>query len=431
MLVYIIAIGILVVVIRTVNSFSAGTLIKTGQSDQATLTTNRTPVQDPGGKEFCLGYAGNRELYIKIDDFKRFCFILGATGSGKTVTIRNIFDAFIAKGFPVVYVDGKPSSDVIDHLKQKSGENFIGFNCDGFLSYDFLTGQPTEITDKIMCLKENWDSDYYKGLAQNILQLAIKFLQESKQNITLHAIIRHLDIDYLESEIRKNKSGLHAELQNFVKVKKADLIGIYSHLHYFTNSDFGKYLDTTKSEKQFTLEEVIEQNKCVYFALPALQYPAFATAVGKIVVTDLKNTIYRTRKPVLIILDEYSVFAGIQSLNLVNQGREFGSHLVISMQSLSDLPFPYESILDNANMLITHRINSDTSAETVAGYFGTKSSSQITTKVSEVNSDFEGSIRKTREFIVHPDEIKTLQQGEIFLSIKDRKIVEKVKVLMN
>ncbi|MEN9549083.1 MAG: hypothetical protein RIR12_1674 [Bacteroidota bacterium] len=381
--------------------------------------------------EIFLGVNGTSKLYVEKSDFNKFCFILGATGSGKTVTIKTIFKYFAEAGFPIIYVDGKPSDEVVKYLSKYTKERFIGFNCDKHLSYDFLCGTPTEVTDKIMCLKDDWENDYYKGLAKNILQLAIKFLQERNGEMTLKNIVRHIDLDYLEDQVRKAKSPLLSELRIFVNIKKADLMGIYSHLLFFVNSDLGSSFDTINNPS-FSLEQVIQENKCVYFSIPALQYPEFASSVGKIVVNDIKNTIYRMKKKVLIVLDEYSVFAGEQSLNLINQGREFGSHLIVAMQSLTDLPFPAESLLTNANMLIAHRVNSDESAETLAGYFGTVKSIQLTSKISSRNVDsFEGSMRSTREFRVHPDDIKTLERGEAVISIKDKHVIEKVKICNN
>jgi DNA helicase HerA-like ATPase len=379
--------------------------------------------------EVLLGDCGNSKFYVDKNDFNRFCFILGATGSGKTVTIKRIFKSFSEANFPIIYVDGKPSDEIVEYLSKYSNEKFIGFNCHNQFAYNFLCGTPTELTDKIMCLKDEWENDYYKGLAKNILQLAIKFLQSKNGEMTLKNIVQHIDLDYLEEQIRKTKSPLISELRIFANVKKADLMGMYSHLSFFVNSDFGNSFDTVNNPS-FSLEQIISENKCVYFAIPALQYPEFASSVGKIVVNDIKNTIYRMKKKVLIVLDEYSVFAGEQSLNLINQGREFGSHLIVAMQSLTDLPFPAESLLTNANMLIAHRVNSDESAETLAGYFGTVKSVQLTSKISSRNIDsFEGSMRSTREFKVHPDDIKTLERGEAVVSIKDKRIIEKVKIL--
>lgn len=39
-----------------------------------------------------------------------------------------------------------------------------------------------------------------------------------------------------------------------------------------------------------------------------------------------------------------------------------------------------------------------------------------------------GSIRKTREFIFHPDDIKNLATGEAFVVSKDKNFYHKIKV---
>ena len=59
----------------------------------------------------------------------------------------------------------------------------------------------------------------------------------------------------------------------------------------------------------------------------------FSSFIGKVVINDIKSTIEKVRKPVLIIFDEFSVFAGSQVLNLINQGKNL-AHILLWVPNL-------------------------------------------------------------------------------------------------
>ena len=371
-----------------------------------------------------------KDYFLSKEDINKFCFVIGATGTGKTVTLRNIYKGFLEADFPIIYLDAKPSKKQIEFIvasAKEKGKEFLGFNCSTFSNYDFLsTGTPTEITEKLMCIKDEWSNDFYKNLASNYLQILIKFFVEEKIVITVRLLVSYLDPKKFMAEARKTKSPLLEKISNFSNVKKEDLLGLYNHLSYFSDSDLGQYFEET-NEKKIVLDEVVKQNKVVYFALPFMQYPEFSKGLGKLIINDIKGTLRRLEKPTLIIMDEYSVFAGEQVLGIVTQGREYGAHLIIGTQSIDNLPF-WEDLLANANVSISHRVNSSKTADEMAKYFSTKDSYQITRRVSEENDSLEGSFRKTKEFIVHPESLKKLEVGETYISVKSKNEIEKVKI---
>jgi conjugal transfer pilus assembly protein TraD len=149
------------------------------------------------------------------------------------------------------------------------------------------------------------------------------------------------------------------------------------------------------------------------------KFSASITKKIKAVIDRQKNA-----KPIFTLFDEFSVFAGNQVLNLINMGRGKGVHAILGTQGLADLKNVDEAferqVLNCANTVICHALNDQDSAETVAGWIGTKDVFDVTAQVNlnDISSKL-GSVKKNRGFIVHPDQIKQeLLPGEAFYVTK-------------
>src|SRR5262249_35680533 len=123
-------------------------------------------------------------------------------------------------------------------------------------------------------------------------------------------------------------------------------------------------------------------------------------------------------KKIFTIFDEFSVFAGEQVLNLVNMGRGKGVHAIFGTQGLADLDrvdnIFKNQVMNCVNTLICHRLNDGESAEAVSNWIATENVFNVTAQLNLRESDGGmGSVRVSKEYIVHPDEIKKgLRVGE-------------------
>ncbi len=142
-------------------------------------------------------------------------------------------------------------------------------------------------------------------------------------------------------------------------------------------------------------------------------------------------------KRIFMVFDEFSVFAGEQVLNLVNMGRGKGVHAIFGTQGLADLdrvdPGFKSQVMNCVNSIICHRINDQESAESVTSWIGTRDAFVLSTQYNpNQTDDGVGTVGKTKEFIVHPDQIKQeLCTGEAyFVSKVGRFVVEKVRVML-
>lgn len=223
----------------------------------------------------------------------------------------------------------------------------------------------------------------------------------------------------------EKRERLAARVKRLANYDKKDITGLQAHLSLLIHSELGAYFEKTP-DSTFSLREVIATNAVVYFALPALRFPSFSSVLGKLIINDIKAVIDRASsgQRVFTVFDEFSIFAGEQVLNLVNMGRGKGIHAIFGTQGVSDLkkitPEFANQVLNCVNTMICHRLNDQESAEAVAGWAGTRETFDLTAQVDMTQGGTGmGSVRRNKEFIVHPDAIKQdLQPGEAFFISK-------------
>lgn len=352
--------------------------------------------------------------------------VLGTTGGGKTVTLRRFYQRAIAKGYPLIVVDGKPTDENVAWLQglaETQGRPFYGFNCGNYSHYDPLAnGGYSELKDKIISLKDQWENDYYRSIAEDYLQTTFEVLLLCKQPFDLKRVVECLNHQELEALARTTGSEeMTNRVGSLAKYERKDITGLQAHLNLLIHSELGHYF--LIDDKTFTLPQVISENAVVYFALPALRFPSFSKVLGKLVINDLKAAIDRTNtdnRRVFMIFDEFSVFAGEQVLNLVNMGRGKGVHAIFGTQGLADLDrvdAGFKSqVMNCANTIICHRLNDQESAESITSWIGTQDAFTVSAQYNPNQADAGvGTIGHTKEFIVHPDQIKQgLQTGEAY-----------------
>jgi len=399
-------------------------------------------IPDSDTNDIILGvskYTGNLAC-IPDKYVNQVVIVLGTTGAGKTITLRRFYNHAIKKGYPLIIVDGKPDDGDINWLQElanKNNRSFYGFNCGQYHHYDPLTdGGYTELKDKIISLKDTWENDYYRSISEDYLQTTFEVLLREGSPIDLSKVVECLNYDNLRELVRHIKDPeLTHRVESLEHYKRDDIVGLQAHLNILVHSELGQFFK--KDDSSFRLKQVIDNGGVAYFALPALRFPSFSKVLGKLVINDLKAIIDRntSKKKIFTVFDEFSVFAGEQVLNLVNMGRGKGVHAVFGTQGLADLDKVDETfksqILNCTNTMICHRLNDQESAETIAAWIGTADMFNVTAQVNLKDREpGMGSVRQSKEFIVHPDVIKQeLHTGEvIFVSKVDGFRQDKIKV---
>ncbi len=396
-------------------------------SELATATANLDDRAD--GTTLGISRLTGKPVVIADHDINHVVFVLGTTGGGKTVTLRRFYQRAIKQGYPLIIVDGKPTDENVQWLQQLAQQHqrsFYGFNCGNFDHYDPLAnGGYTELKDKIISLKDHWENDYYRSIAEDYLQTTLQVLLKSRKPFDLASIVQCLNYEELVLLARSTKDAeMLKRVTGLEHYERSDITGLQAHLNLLIHSELGDYFNV--DQDAFQLTNVIDNNAIVYFALPALRFPSFSKVLGKLVINDLKAVIDRCsgEKRVFMVFDEFSVFAGDQVLNLVNMGRGKGVHAIFGTQGLADLDKVdaafKDQLLNCANTIICHRLNDQKSAETIASWIGTKDTFNVTAQLDIHAHDATlGTVKQVKEFIVHPDDIKqTLNTGDAFLISK-------------
>jgi type IV secretory pathway TraG/TraD family ATPase VirD4 len=136
-------------------------------------------------------------------------------------------------------------------------------------------------------------------------------------------------------------------------------------------------------------------------------------------------------------MDEINSYISDIFVNLINKSREANVTCILATQCLSDLdivnPMFRIQIIENCNVYNLLRQNSPENAEVWADIFGTKpdldTTYQITSDKGVTSGGDKGTIKQTRSYIFHPDDIKTLSSGECFYCSKDDGFYTKLNVI--
>ncbi len=384
----------------------------------------------------------NGESIVLTDDNANLhTLAIGTTGSGKTTTICNIIESAIQRQLPLFYVDGKGDLSLARKLEsyaKKQNRPYYLFSMMGkSVRYNPLaSGGITSKKDRIIELRE-WSEDHYRKIAEGYLQTVFSILTQCNQSIDLITLAKYLSPYALYDLARITKNQKVVEQIESLENKEKQISSLIAEIENIANSEIGHLFDC-QSGNVLTLKKALEENAIVYFCLQPLAFPAYATSLGKLIINDLKalasSQLEKTDKKIIYtIFDEFSVFAGDQIINLINQGRSAGIHAVLSTQSLADIVRNGDEallgqMLGNCNNYIIQRQNYHQDAEQLANIIGTFDGFQITSQVDiHAGTSGVGSVRQSKEYIIHPDVIKRLCKGEGIIVNKQKFRVQRAK----
>lgn len=194
-------------------------------------------------------------------------------------------------------------------------------------------------------------------------------------------------------------------------------------------SDLGHLFEERKDG--IDLLKITDRNEVVIFSLSGNKYRDYIKTLGRLVIMEVNTLVdhrfKQGKKSIFGVYDEFSAYANEEIVDVINKSRSAGFECLISTQGLSDIdkvdPVLTRQILNNCNTYFIGRVNDSQDASTLAETLGTYSDQEITRQVkrSFFFTRFESEMGTTREvqrFKAHPDEIKQLDTGEVFLARK-------------
>jgi len=314
--------------------------------------------------------------------------LVGATGSGKTVTQTWMTVRSIERGMGAIVIDPKGDSDMrsaIASAARAAGREFLEWTPRGPTVYNpFAQGSDSEIADKVLA-GERFSEPHYQRQAQRLLGHVVRSLHAAEAEVDLRTIVQYLDPANLELLVRElaqaDAQATEVYLDSLTPRQLSDISGVRDRLAILAESDVGRWLDASdRASSRFDLLEAVQARSVVYFDLDADSRPLMMQMLGAAIVQDLQTTVASLQCspiPTIVVIDEFSTLAAEHIVRLFGRARSAGLSIVLSTQELSDLRLRgREALLDqvmgNLTAVLSHRQVVPASAELIARLAGTR-----------------------------------------------------------
>jgi len=368
--------------------------------------------------------------------------ILGASGAGKTTSLLRILTEQIRRGRPVIAVDLKGSPAFVAELSAAAaaaGRPLRVWTPDGPDRWNPLAhGNATELKDKLIAT-ERFTEPHYQRAAERYLLNVLTVLQAYPHAPppTLPDVVALMDPHRLRAQRRGLPPALGERVTDYLAGLTSDQLsairGLQTRLAILTESHTGQFL-TPSTDPAVDVRRALDGAEVVVFSLNSSRYGQLAAQLGTLVVQDLicaagdRLNQRATGRPVpqaTVAIDEFSGLGAENIVALFARGRESGMAVVLATQEMADLDRAArglrDQVLGNTAFKLTHRQDVPASAQTVAQMIGTETRVEET---EHVGGSFFGGYTRSRtrrqaeQFIVHPNDIKSLSTGDAVLISK-------------
>ena len=358
--------------------------------------------------------------------------IVGATGSGKTVTQTLIVASAIERGLGAVIIDPKGDSFLRERAHGAAalaGRPFMEWTPSGPSTYNpYAHGSPGEIADKALA-GERYSEPHYLRQAQRYLGHAARALAATKQTATPALLLELMDPRRLELLARSIPDETHAQqvfgyLDSLDPRQRGGLTGTRDRLAILAESELAPWLHPAAGVPALDLLEAVRAGAVAYFALEADRLPLLSRMLAAAIVGDLLTIAAGCQAepaPTLIAIDEFSAIAPEAVARLFGRARAAGFSLLLATQELADLraaaPELLEQVLGNVETVVAHRQSVPDSAELIARIAGTRPAWSSTEQLEHAIPTGRVSRSRSREFAIHPDAIRTLERGTAAVAV--------------
>ena len=272
--------------------------------------------------------------------------IVGATGSGKTVSQAWILARAIDHGHGAVVVDPKGDAllrQVASSAALRAGREFIEWTPGGPAVYNpYAHGSPSEIADKALAGEPYSEPHYLRQAQRYLAHAAVRALGAVGEVATPARLLELMDPRELELVARAIGDDAHARqlfgyLDGLDARQRAGLAGTRDRLAILAESELGRWLDPRLAggARSLDLLAAVRQRAIVYFRLEADRLPLLARMLAAAVVQDLLSvaaSCQGTPVPTLVAIDEFSAISAGGVARLFGRARAAGFSLLLATQ---------------------------------------------------------------------------------------------------
>jgi hypothetical protein len=403
--------------------------------------------QGSAGRSSAIVLGGDqrrRPVLVTDRELSAHGLILGASGAGKSTTLLRILTEQIARRRPVVAIDMKGSpafARVLRDAAAAAGRPFTCWSIDGAAHWNPLQhGNATELKDKLLAT-ERFTEPHYKRAAERYVQVVLGVLAAAHpdRRPVLAEVVELMDPRRLPSALRGLDPEFRARVQDYLVGLTPDQLsaarGLQTRLAVLTESHTAPYLAPNADGNVIDLRQALRGPEVVLFSLNSSRYAGLAAQLGTLVVQDLVaasgdrlSDVHRTGAGALIGIDEFSGLGADHVIALLSRARESGMSALVATQEMSDLnraaPGLRDQVVGVTAFKIIHRQEVPESARMIAQMIGTEwvweQTRQTAGRLFGGYDTGRGTRRRLERFIVHPNDIQWLPNGQAIVISKLR-----------
>ncbi len=405
------------------------------------------------GMTLGVGERGERVVQ-SFEESSAHTLVLGASGSGKTTTMKSRLRDALKTGQGAIVIDlkGDPkfAEEIYDlsirynhkfrhWLMQPQTDTYRGPSPEGPAYYDPISrGDATRRTALIIDSRP-WSEEHYKIQSTNYLQIVMNVLVGNpKTNIsTLAQVVELLDPHALqERAVPLGSNPIYHDVVRAVDAlndakisqqNKQTIESLQGQLRVLLGSVAGTWLQIDpKGDNNIDIKRAAHEGEVIFFSLDSSNYGNYASLVANLIIQDLKTVSSElrtdpTKMPFQVIIDEFQAIGSDNVIGLINKSRDAKLPVTLATQALGDLRQVSDSFLDSlvgiVGSFIIHRPNKAEDAQIFAGLTGTTKRFRVVQGYgqSQGMSGYtgQGSIQEVEEPIVSAGEIQKLSLGEM------------------
>jgi len=343
-----------------------------------------------------------REIRMKRADRRRHTYVVGKSGTGKSVFLTDLAIQDIQNGEGVCVIDphGDLISDILERIPPERAEDVIVFSpadierpmALNLLEYDprypeqksFVINEMIGIFDKLYDLKAT-GGPMFEQYMRNAMLLIMDDPETGSTLMEIPKVLADEDFRRLKLSRCKNqpvvdfwrkeaeKAGGEAALANIVPY-------ITSKLTSFISNDMMRPI-IGQQKSAFNLREVMDQQKILLIDLPKglvgemNAYLLGMILVGKILMAALSRTDMPgdTRKDFYLYIDEFQNFTTTSICQILSEARKYALNLIIAHQYIGQLSKGQnteikDAVFGNVGTMVTFKIGAE-DAETLVKEF--------------------------------------------------------------